>query len=220
MYQIVPLAEQTLSAIYQVHMVRDFPSSELKPLSAILDWMRKGRYVAVGCYQGEELLAYACLCRSLSGETLLLDYFAVVGDRRSQGVGSAFLRQLHQNFQEKEEYQGIVLEIESVESAGTGKNKRLGREGNSFISAAGWNRPIFSAGSMGWIIKSSSIPSARGKVAISSAWSWIAFTAFSSHPNGTASMSPILNLISGFRNFLFPLTNKTPISFVFQGDRE
>lgn len=137
MYQIVPLAEQTLSAIYQVHMVRDFPSSELKPLSAILDWMRKGRYVAVGCYQGEELLAYACLCRSLSGETLLLDYFAVVGDRRSQGVGSAFLRQLHQNFQEKEEYQGIVLEIESVESARNREEQQLRERRKQFYLRCG-----------------------------------------------------------------------------------
>ena len=128
------LQEQVICAVYQIHMTRDFPADELKPLSAILGMLREGRYFVYGCYDGERLAAYACLCRSDSGKTLLLDYYAVVPAFRSQGVGSAFLARLRETCGE---YRGIVLEIESVESAQGEEERRLRQRRKDFYLRCG-----------------------------------------------------------------------------------
>ena len=108
------LQEQVVCAVYKIHMTRDFPAAERKPLSALLGMLREGRYFVYGCYEGERLAAYACLCRSDSGKTLLLDYYAVVPAFRSQGVGSGFLARLREVCGD---YRGIKQAIESLESA-------------------------------------------------------------------------------------------------------
>ena len=115
MRQVMLLAEQTVQAVYQIHMQEDFPAAELKPLSTVLKLMRTGRYLAYGYYEDRVLLAYALMCISQDKKTLLLDYYAVVSGGRSKGVGSSFLQALKGELQES--YQGIVLEIEDVEKA-------------------------------------------------------------------------------------------------------
>lgn len=132
--EIKLLSKQVVCAVYQIHMTRDFPSSELKPLSAILGMLEAGRYQVYGCYEGERLIAYACLCRSTSGKTLLLDYYAVLPAFRSQGVGSAFLTSLREI---GGDYRGIVLEIEAVEFAKSEEERALRQRRKSFYLRCG-----------------------------------------------------------------------------------
>ncbi len=128
------LQEQVVCAVYKIHMTRDFPAAERKPLSALLGMLREGRYFVYGCYEGERLAAYACLCRSDSGKTLLLDYYAVVPAFRSQGVGSGFLARLREVCGD---YRGIVLEIESMESAQGEEEHRLRQRRKDFYLRCG-----------------------------------------------------------------------------------
>ena len=78
--------------VYQKHMRYDFPDEERKPLSRIEKTIREGKYLCLGAF-GEDggLLAYAFFV--FEREACLLDYYAVVPDKRGEGIGSAFLKE-------------------------------------------------------------------------------------------------------------------------------
>lgn len=84
------MAEQ----IYNTEMVKDFPESELKPLKMILSGMERGVYEVMGYYKEQKLAAYCYFIKSTVSDTLLLDYFAVTGEMRNNGIGSEVLEQL------------------------------------------------------------------------------------------------------------------------------
>ena len=112
--EIREISREALKPIYDDHMVQDFPADELKPWPAIAALYDLGVYRSYGLYEGEELLAYACLTRQKDEAWLLLDYYAVCAAYRSQGYGSQFLTKLWQSLRDT---QGIFVEIELVESA-------------------------------------------------------------------------------------------------------
>ena len=77
---------------YRAHLKRDFLPEELKPLAAIERSYRRGEYLCLGAFGGEDMAGYAFFV--FSGRTCLLDYFAVLPDRRGCGIGSSFIRHL------------------------------------------------------------------------------------------------------------------------------
>lgn len=101
-----------IEKIYEVHMKRDFPPDELKPLVFITDAVKGGRYDCFTAYNGEEMLGYACLA-DCGGGVKFLDYFAVVSSMRGGGIGSEFFKELGNLSGTKY----IVFEVESIESA-------------------------------------------------------------------------------------------------------
>lgn len=105
-----------ISHIYETYMKNDFPQNELKPFKRIKEMVETGIYECLGFYQREELIAYAYFVRNKEGKTLLLDYFAVCADHRAGGMGSAFLAQLKEYFNDG---QTIFLECESISGAGS-----------------------------------------------------------------------------------------------------
>ena len=114
MLQIRELTVEEIRDVYHDRMKQDFPSSERKPLSLILSLIKRGVYQGIGLYEGDDLIAYAFLTPAAAGGWMLVDYYAVRGDQRGQGYGSAFLRLI------KERYRyaaGILVEAESVRSA-------------------------------------------------------------------------------------------------------
>ncbi|MBO4687457.1 MAG: GNAT family N-acetyltransferase [Clostridiales bacterium] len=108
--------------VYRKHICRDFPSDERKPLSRIEDSIREGRYLCIGAWDVDgSFLAYAFFV--LVGDASLLDYFAVVPDKRSEGIGTAFI-------QEAVRYSRAeltIIEIEDPEAAST-EEERTERE--------------------------------------------------------------------------------------------
>ena len=92
------LDAQETGRLYAQKMLRDFPRSELKQLSAILRLMDEEVYDVFGGYKGEELAAYALVYRLQGSRVALLDYLAVEPHLRSRGVGAAFLKLLRAHY--------------------------------------------------------------------------------------------------------------------------
>ncbi len=110
LYKVATLKE--IEEIYNTHMKKDFPPAELKPLSAIEYSVEKGWYKMYIGYDEEEIRGYACIadCGDKIG---FLDYFAIVKEYRGTGFGTEFFNQLGKFT----EFDCIILETESIESA-------------------------------------------------------------------------------------------------------
>ena len=86
--------EAEIRTLYAESLSRDFPPSELKALSSIMNMYHKGRYDVLGAYQNNLLAGYALLYCPREERFLLLDYLAVEPQYRHQGIGTMLLRQL------------------------------------------------------------------------------------------------------------------------------
>lgn len=114
--QFSELNAAQVTQVYQERMTADFPPDELKPLSRIRQALSEGRYFCAGLFEGEALLAYGffVILREQGDTELLLDYFAVDAAGRGQGIGSAFLRMLPEQFPDAG---AVLIESESPETA-------------------------------------------------------------------------------------------------------
>jgi len=130
--------------VYRQHLKRDFPADELKPLFVIKGHIKNNFYQAFGLFADssasskhslKNLLAYAYLCGRPSGSLMLLDYLAVLPDRRSQGLGSTFL-DLVQN--ELQDVTGLVAEVERVDVAETETERNVRQRRLDFYLRAGF----------------------------------------------------------------------------------
>ncbi|HEX3023488.1 MAG TPA: GNAT family N-acetyltransferase [Lachnospiraceae bacterium] len=78
-------------------MKQDFPKSELKSFSMIEELVQKGNYLCYGFFRGNQPYGYIYLTKSTSRECVFIDYFAVLKEHRSKGLGSTFLEELKCN---------------------------------------------------------------------------------------------------------------------------
>ena len=108
------MGPQEVAAVYEGHMRKDFPASELKPLSSIRRMQAEGIYDCLGFYEGDVLVAYAFFVADRGRGYLLLDYLAVCGPYRGGGYGSRCLEKIKGFYKEEN---GILLECESRKSA-------------------------------------------------------------------------------------------------------
>ena len=81
------LTADELKQVYLDEMRRDFPPSELKPLSMILNSETAGSSHTWGVYEGETLAAYLLMVRPAGCTVSQLDYFAVLPQYRVKGLG-------------------------------------------------------------------------------------------------------------------------------------
>lgn len=122
------LAQDEIAQIYNTHMKSDFPADELKPLSHILKSAEEGYGFSLGIYIEGSLIGYAVFILCEETRCALLDYFAILRDRRGTGLG-------HQAFSCFESYfkenlpgiEGMYIESERV-SAAENEKQRLVRE--------------------------------------------------------------------------------------------
>ena len=103
-----------LTDVYLHEMRRDFPPTELKPLSMILNSEAAGTAHSWGVFDGDTLAAYLLMVRPKGSRVSLLDYFAVVPAYRAKGTGAELLAQLpaHENGVD-----AIIIESELPEKA-------------------------------------------------------------------------------------------------------
>ncbi len=114
--EIRKLALEELGPIYEAHMRRDFPPSELRPFASIQQLTGKGQYASFGMFE-DGLAAYATFALSQQEpRALLLDYFAVDHSRRGKGVGGRFLKGLVRHARQSGAPY-VLIEVESLESA-------------------------------------------------------------------------------------------------------
>ena len=88
------LAADELTRVYLDEMRRDFPPSELKPLSMILNSEAAGMAHTWGVFEGEMLVSYLLMVQPMGCEVSQLDYFSVLPAYRSTGIGAKLLAAL------------------------------------------------------------------------------------------------------------------------------
>lgn len=99
-----------------------FPSYERKPFSMIRSMQRKGKS---DVWYFEKDGKFAGLAFTInSNNVILIDYLAIAANRRSEGIGSEIITQLHEHYGDK----GIFVEIESVFDECENKEERLRRK--------------------------------------------------------------------------------------------
>ena len=72
------LTADELTRVYLDEMRRDFPPSELKPLSMILNSEAVGMAHTWGVFEGETLVSYLLMVRPMGCEVSQLDYFSAL----------------------------------------------------------------------------------------------------------------------------------------------
>jgi len=92
-------------------MKQQFPSSELKPLSAIELLCAQKRYDVWGFCENDRLEAYAHLARVADGRMFLMDYFGVLPEFQHAGKGSEVLSRLREML----DGEAILVEAENPE---------------------------------------------------------------------------------------------------------
>ncbi len=114
MYEVRPLGTDELRETYHKYMRKDFPFREMRPLAAMEQMYKRGQYKAYGYYDEGSMAAYACFYSCKEIPYALMDYLAVVPDRRDGGIGSSFMRNIVPFVKQ---WEGIFIEAESVSSA-------------------------------------------------------------------------------------------------------
>lgn len=126
--EIWRLSEEETAGIYDVYMKQDFPSDELKPLSHILKSAEEGYGFSLGIYEKAELMGYAVFILCEETKCALLDYFAILKERRGGGLGHHAFSLFEPYFQENmPEIEGLYIESERV-SAAQDEAQRVVRE--------------------------------------------------------------------------------------------
>ena len=97
--------EYTLAAIRELYE-EAFPACEKKPFDMITDRRERGLMEILAVCDGEEFLGLAIT--ALMGDIVLLDYFAIMPDKRGSGVGTEALKMLQKRYAGRR----FVLEIE------------------------------------------------------------------------------------------------------------
>lgn len=115
------LNDKQVEEIYNTYLVNDFPSSEVKSLTRILEGIADGKYFACGYEEDGELKGYAYFIQSKSGSTLLLDYLAVLADKRSSGIGSKIITEVQKMAQNEGKH--LILEVENPDYEAPGANR-------------------------------------------------------------------------------------------------
>ena len=124
--------EAEIRLLYANALTRDFPPSELKSLSAILNMYHKGLYDVLGAYYHEQLVGYALLYCPSDDRLVLLDYLAIEPQYRKQGIGSEMLALLRSHYASCAD--ALMIECERPKAA---PDEREARNRIRFYTQAG-----------------------------------------------------------------------------------
>jgi GNAT superfamily N-acetyltransferase len=138
------LTADELTRVYLDEMRRDFPPSELKPLSMILNSEAVGMAHTWGVFEGETLVSYLLMVRPMGCEVSQLDYFSVLPAYRSTGIGARLLAALPAH---EEGAKAILIEAECPEKADDEAMavRRLGFYARCGAVDTGWTEHLFDA---------------------------------------------------------------------------
>lgn len=127
-YTIKKLENTEITSIYDTYMKLDFPADELKPLSHILKSVEEGYGFSLGLYEEEGLAGYAVFILCEETKCALLDYFAILSDRRGEGLGHRAFLLFNTYFKENLPLvEGLYIESERI-AAAKNEKQRLTRE--------------------------------------------------------------------------------------------
>lgn len=141
------LTDAELADLYTLHMTRDFPKAELKPLKALQALTAQGFYQSYGLFgPAGRLMAYALYWTAGPGhDYVMLDYFAVLPHLRNAGVGSALLGDMLRRF--CVDGKGVFGEVEvpdtGDEETDALRLRRLGFYARAGLRQMGYTTKIF-----------------------------------------------------------------------------
>ncbi len=141
------LTDAELADLYTLHMTRDFPKAELKPLKALQVLTAQGFYQSYGLFDpAGQLMAYALYWTAGPGhDYVMLDYFAVLPHLRNAGVGSALLGDMLRRF--CVDGKGVFGEVEvpdtGDEETDALRLRRLGFYARAGLRQMGYTTKIF-----------------------------------------------------------------------------
>ncbi len=113
MYEIRKLNCSEFKEIFRKYTRNDFPLMELRPWFAIRHSWKQGHYAAYSYEEDGQTVAYATIYSGDNIPYLLLDFFAVIPERRGHGIGSAFLNDLQHTITGAS---GIFIEAEAPDA--------------------------------------------------------------------------------------------------------
>jgi GNAT superfamily N-acetyltransferase len=108
---------------YKTYLLQDFHVSEVKPFELIEKLIQQDKYLCYGFFEEKEPFGYAYFAKSDQEQALLLDYFAVVEEHRSNGLGSSFLAEIKNALKGK--YSVLFAEVENPSYAVDELNKSI-----------------------------------------------------------------------------------------------
>lgn len=127
-YTVKKLGNKEITFLYDTYMRQDFPADELKPLSHIIKSVEEGYGFSLGLYEEERLAGYAVFILCEETKCALLDYFAILSDRRGEGLGHRAFLLFNTYFQENLPLvEGLYIESERI-AAAENEKQRLTRE--------------------------------------------------------------------------------------------
>ncbi len=92
------LNKEELCQLYEDELVFDFPTSELKPVRAMLRLIDMGIYEPLLVTENGEAIGYAMVWLPESRQGALLEYFGVLRGKRNGGLGTRILAALVQRY--------------------------------------------------------------------------------------------------------------------------
>lgn len=137
-YIIKELEKEQMKEIYHKWMLHHFPADEMKPWENI-EWMLEhGAYCGYGLFlpgEQEELAGYTFFSNSPDSKMVLLDYFAIIDEHRSKGIGSHMLAEMRQLL--AQQYEGILIETEDILFAKNEAERTERERRDAFYARAG-----------------------------------------------------------------------------------
>ena len=133
-YSVREMRLDELKLIYK-HIKRDFPIGEYAPYFVLHSQLKKGTQQGLILSKDDVDVAYS-ICAAGQGKSfVLISLMAVFEQHRGEGVGTAFLHELGNNYTDK---QGIIVEVERPADAKTEVDKELRGKRIRFYEKAGF----------------------------------------------------------------------------------
>lgn len=129
MLEMRELQKDAIARVYEAHLCNDFRKDEIKPLEHIMQRVEAKQYECYGFFEAHQLVGYMFFAGSEQSNLLLLDYFAVVKEKRGMGYGSQMLQYIQKLQYNKN---GIIVEIEHPDSAGSKEDYENRKKRESF----------------------------------------------------------------------------------------
>jgi GNAT superfamily N-acetyltransferase len=103
----------------------DFAAGEYPPMDVLYDHMLQGKQEGYALWDGNKYVAYSFWAANPARNHILITLLAVMPEYRGQGMGTNFLKKLHEMMNEGM----VIVEVEKPEEAKTDKerDKRLRR---------------------------------------------------------------------------------------------
>lgn len=137
-YTVKKLTEDEITGIYNAYMKQDFPASELKPLSHIIMSMESGYGFSMGIFAKEELVGYGVFILCEETRCALLDYFAILKDKRGEGLGHRAFSLFEEYFTRNlPEVEGLYIESERVSAAENEEQQKIRERRIAFYRSCG-----------------------------------------------------------------------------------